>query len=162
LTEEKPMSRTCLKTAALLAGASTAALAGVGAAYADSTAGGSSSGSPGLLSGNTVQAPVEAPVNLCGNSVDVVGALNPASGNKCGNASSTTPSTPRTTTVHHEAPPPEPAAHTSTVRHDPPPPAAAAQLAETGAGSEQLAAMSGAGAVLLAGGSLLLRRSRRG
>ncbi|MFJ4712650.1 chaplin [Streptomyces sp. NPDC088785] len=39
--------------------------------------------SPGLLSGNTVQAPVDIGVNLCGNTADVVGALNPATGNAC-------------------------------------------------------------------------------
>ncbi|MFI1724307.1 chaplin [Streptomyces sp. NPDC020489] len=54
-----------------------------GAAHADAGASGSSSNSPGVLSGNTVQAPVHAPVNVCGNTVDVVGVLNPAMGNKC-------------------------------------------------------------------------------
>lgn len=58
-----------------------------GAAHADSAANGSSSNSPGVLSGNTVQAPVHAPVNVCGNTVDVVGVLNPAMGNKCANTS---------------------------------------------------------------------------
>ncbi|MES5822437.1 chaplin [Streptomyces sp. RG80] len=58
-----------------------------GAAHADSAASGSSSNSPGVLSGNTVQAPVHAPVNVCGNTVDVVGVLNPAMGNKCANQS---------------------------------------------------------------------------
>ncbi|MFD8536611.1 LAXTG-anchored chaplin ChpC [Streptomyces rubrogriseus] len=56
-----------------------------GAAHADSGAHGSSSGSPGVLSGNTVQAPVHVPVNVCGNTVDVVGVLNPAMGNACAN-----------------------------------------------------------------------------
>ncbi|MGX1220924.1 chaplin [Streptomyces ambofaciens] len=56
-----------------------------GAAHADSGAHGSSSGSPGVLSGNTVQAPVHVPVNVCGNTVDVVGVLNPAMGNSCAN-----------------------------------------------------------------------------
>ena len=41
--------------------------------------------SPGVLSGNTVQAPVHVPVNVCGNTVNVVGLLNPASGNGCAN-----------------------------------------------------------------------------
>ncbi|MGW4951452.1 chaplin, partial [Streptomyces parvulus] len=58
-----------------------------GAAHADSGAHGSSSGSPGVLSGNTVQAPVHVPVNVCGNTVDVVGVLNPAMGNSCANRS---------------------------------------------------------------------------
>ena len=39
--------------------------------------------SPGLLSGNVVQAPVNVPVNVCGNSINVVGLANPVSGNGC-------------------------------------------------------------------------------
>ncbi|WP_405559527.1 chaplin [Streptomyces canus] len=56
-----------------------------GAAHADSGASGSSANSPGVLSGNTVSVPVHVPVNACGNTVDVVGLLNPAMGNSCGN-----------------------------------------------------------------------------
>jgi hypothetical protein len=56
-----------------------------GAAHADSVASGSGSGSLGVLSGNTVQAPVNVPVNVCGNTVDVVGVLNPSVGNSCAN-----------------------------------------------------------------------------
>ncbi|WP_374114223.1 chaplin [Streptomyces sp. NK08204] len=41
--------------------------------------------SPGVVSGNTVQVPVDVPVNVCGNTVDVVGLLNPATGNACPN-----------------------------------------------------------------------------
>jgi hypothetical protein len=37
--------------------------------------------SPGVLSGNVVQAPVHVPVNAVGNTVNVIGALNPAFGN---------------------------------------------------------------------------------
>ncbi|MFV0130700.1 chaplin family protein [Streptomyces sp. HMX112] len=48
---------------------------------------GVASNSPGVASGNNVQAPVSVPVNACGNSVDVVGALNPSFGNGCGNGS---------------------------------------------------------------------------
>ncbi|MFE0416964.1 LAXTG-anchored chaplin ChpC [Streptomyces tendae] len=62
-----------------------------GTAHADSGAHGSSSGSPGVLSGNTVQAPVHVPVNVCGNTVDVVGVLNPAMGNACANQGGGTP-----------------------------------------------------------------------
>lgn len=58
-----------------------------GYAQADSGAGGSASDSPGVLSGNSVQIPVDAPVNVCGNSVNVVGVLNPAAGNSCANTS---------------------------------------------------------------------------
>ncbi|MGN9757127.1 chaplin family protein [Streptomyces sp. SD31] len=57
-----------------------------GAAHATgSGADGSTSNSPGVLSGNTVQAPLHVPVNVCGNTVNVVGVLNPASGNSCAN-----------------------------------------------------------------------------
>ncbi|MEU1405791.1 chaplin [Streptomyces sp. NPDC005728] len=41
--------------------------------------------SPGLISGNTIQVPLHVPVNVCGNTVNVVGLLNPAAGNKCEN-----------------------------------------------------------------------------
>ncbi|MFF0224353.1 chaplin [Streptomyces sp. NPDC004629] len=58
------------------------------AAVADSAAGGTTSDSPGVLSGNTVQAPVHVPVNVCGNTVDVVALLNPAFGNSCANGAS--------------------------------------------------------------------------
>lgn len=61
------------------------AMAVAGTAHADSAADGSASGSPGLASGNTIQLPVDIPVNVCGNTVDVVGLLNPAMGNKCSN-----------------------------------------------------------------------------
>ncbi|MFD7438871.1 chaplin [Streptomyces sp. NPDC059861] len=54
-----------------------------GHAHADSGASGSSANSPGVLSGNTVQAPVHVPVNVCGNTISVVGILNPAIGNSC-------------------------------------------------------------------------------
>ncbi|EPD96396.1 hypothetical protein HMPREF1486_00994 [Streptomyces sp. HPH0547] len=55
---------------------------------------GSSHGSPGVVSGNDVQVPVDVPVNVCGNSVDVVGVLNPAHGNDCGNPSAPAPEKP--------------------------------------------------------------------
>ncbi|GAB2806199.1 hypothetical protein GCM10027073_43630 [Streptomyces chlorus] len=43
--------------------------------------------SPGATSGNVVQVPVHAPINACGNTVDVIGFLNPAVGNRCVNGS---------------------------------------------------------------------------
>src|SRR3954454_6732427 len=51
------------------------------------SANGTAVGSPGLISGNTVQLPVHVPVNVCGNTVNVVGLLNPAAGNTCANES---------------------------------------------------------------------------
>ncbi len=60
-------------------------LAAAGTASADAGAAGVASHSPGVLSGNLVQVPVHVPVNLCGDSVNVIGALNPAFGNTCVN-----------------------------------------------------------------------------
>ncbi|MEV0924803.1 chaplin, partial [Streptomyces spongiicola] len=56
-------------------------------AHGGSGAHGGASDSPGVLSGNSVQVPVHVPVNACGNTVDVIGALNPAFGNRCANTS---------------------------------------------------------------------------
>ncbi|GAA3161413.1 hypothetical protein GCM10010451_06760 [Streptomyces virens] len=56
-------------------------------ALADSFAGGGAEDSPGVLSGNNVQVPVHVPVNACGNTVTVVGALTGARDNTCVNAS---------------------------------------------------------------------------
>ncbi|MFE7704876.1 chaplin [Streptomyces sp. NPDC057486] len=61
-------------------------LAGAGMAVADSGAQGAAAGSPGVISGNTIQVPVHVPVNLCGNTVSVIGLLNPAFGNYCANS----------------------------------------------------------------------------
>ncbi|MGW7267720.1 chaplin [Streptomyces sp. NPDC054842] len=72
-----------LMTAAALATVSV--LGTAGAAAADSDATGAAVNSPGVLSGNVIQVPVHIPVNVCGNSVNVVGLLNPAFGNKCVN-----------------------------------------------------------------------------
>ncbi|MEU0394214.1 chaplin [Streptomyces sp. NPDC006208] len=60
-------------------------LAGAGVAMADAGAQGAATNSPGVLSGNLVQAPIHVPVNVCGNAVSVIGALNPAFGNSCAN-----------------------------------------------------------------------------
>lgn len=69
----------------IAAAAASGALAAVVPAHADSAADGAAAGSPGLISGNTVQLPVHVPVNLCGNTVNVAGLLNPAAGNRCAN-----------------------------------------------------------------------------
>ncbi|MEV6669705.1 chaplin [Streptomyces sp. NPDC051162] len=60
-------------------------LAGAGIAAADSGAQGAAVESPGVVSGNVIQAPVHVPVNVCGNSINVIGLLNPTFGNKCVN-----------------------------------------------------------------------------
>ncbi|TGB00964.1 chaplin ChpH [Streptomyces sp. MZ04] len=58
-------------------------LAGAGMAAADAGAQGAAVKSPGVVSGNVVQVPVHVPVNACGNTVSVVGLLNPTFGNTC-------------------------------------------------------------------------------
>lgn len=65
----------------MVAGGLLAAGAGMASATNGSWAGGEAKGSPGVVSGNVVQAPVHVPVNVVGNSVNVIGALNPAFGN---------------------------------------------------------------------------------
>ncbi|WP_206337636.1 chaplin [Streptomyces sp. WAC 06738] len=67
---------------------------------------GQSSQSPGVLSGNTVQVPVDVPVNACGNSANVVGVGNPAFGNKCGNGA--VPDTPKPPKPEEPTTPEEP------------------------------------------------------
>ncbi|MEE1929204.1 chaplin [Streptomyces sp. TRM 70351] len=60
-------------------------LAGAGVAVADAGAQGAAVGSPGVISGNVVQVPVHVPVNVCGNTVDIIALLNPTFGNTCVN-----------------------------------------------------------------------------
>ncbi|MBV2357483.1 chaplin [Streptomyces sp. J2-1] len=73
------------KAAVVALGAGAVMLGGAGMALADAGAQGAAAGSPGVGSGNLVQVPVNVPVNLCGNTVDVIGLLNPAFGNTCAN-----------------------------------------------------------------------------
>ncbi len=142
-------------------------LAGAGMAVADAGAEGAAAGSPGVLSGNQLQVPVHIPVNACGNTVDVVGALNPAFGNHCANTSK------KHVRTHHrvqENLPPvahdrHPAQHRSPAprmhhHHHVNVPAAHPQLAKTG-GDEQLRLAAVMSAGLLTGGFLLYRRGRR-
>lgn len=72
------------KSATILVGA-VLALGMAAPAFADTGAEGAALTSPGVISGNVVQVPVNVPVNLCGNTVDVIGALNPALGDGCAN-----------------------------------------------------------------------------
>jgi hypothetical protein len=67
--------------------AMTAPMSAAFAADGGAVAEGAAAGSPGVLSGNTVQVPVHTPVNICGNAVSVLGLLNPAAGNACANTS---------------------------------------------------------------------------
>ncbi|QOV39281.1 chaplin [Streptomyces ferrugineus] len=65
----------------MVAGGLLAAGAGMASATTGAHADGEAVGSPGIASGNLVQAPIHIPVNDSGNSVNVVGVLNPAFGN---------------------------------------------------------------------------------
>ncbi|OLZ66040.1 chaplin [Streptomyces sp. IMTB 2501] len=65
----------------MVAGGLVAAGAGMASATEGAHACGDAQGSPGVVSGNVIQAPVHVPVNVVGNSVSVVGLLNPAFGN---------------------------------------------------------------------------------
>ncbi|MFJ1753065.1 chaplin [Kitasatospora sp. NPDC088134] len=73
------------KAAVLGAAAAGLVLGSAGLANASAGAEGVTANSPGVGSGNAVQVPVHIPVNLCGNSVNVIGLLNPAFGNTCAN-----------------------------------------------------------------------------
>jgi LPXTG-motif cell wall-anchored protein len=67
-----------------MAAAATGLLAAYGApAFADSEAEAQAANSPGVLSGNVIQVPINVPVNVCGNTIDIIALLNPAIGNTC-------------------------------------------------------------------------------
>ncbi|MER6128813.1 chaplin [Streptomyces sp. NPDC001795] len=65
----------------MVAGGLIAAGAGLASAHDGAHADGRAVGSPGIVSGNVIQAPVHVPVNAVGNTVNVIGLLNPAFGN---------------------------------------------------------------------------------
>ncbi|MEU2390502.1 chaplin [Streptomyces sp. NPDC007369] len=75
------------KAVAVTAATGSVLAAGAGLAVADAGANAAAIGSPGVLSGNVVQVPLHIPINVCGNTVNVIGLLNPAFGNTCINAS---------------------------------------------------------------------------
>ncbi|MEU9439766.1 chaplin, partial [Streptomyces sp. NPDC048304] len=148
-----------------------------GRSSTDSQAVGGAQDSPGVLAGNSVQVPVEAPVNVCGNTVNGVAALNSATGNGCGNAASptpgarVTPSPSGASSTSSSTLTPPPTRVTETPRTTPSPtrsqtlppageeqPGGPPQLAETG--SKTLLATSAASAALLTGGVMLYRRGR--
>ncbi len=130
-----------------------------------SHADGTTEGSPGVGSGNSAQIPVDVPVNLCGNSIGVVSALNPVFGNKCENEAQEPPGygeeEPPPPT-HEEPPPPSEEKPPPPVHEEHTPPAPQTErppaLAETG--SDGTLGAAAAGAVLIAGGAILYRRGR--
>ncbi|MFD6279512.1 chaplin family protein [Streptomyces sp. NPDC060209] len=74
---KKAAAVTMIAGGLIAAGAGAASATGHGGAGAH----GAAVGSPGVVSGNLVQVPVNVPVNVVGNTVNVVGLLNPAFGN---------------------------------------------------------------------------------
>ncbi|PCG84832.1 hypothetical protein CIB93_17680 [Streptomyces sp. WZ.A104] len=120
---------------------------------------GTAQDSPGILSGNLVQAPLDIPVNLCGNSVTIGGLLNPAFGNSCSNDAEVPPPPPEepekppVTPEKPVDPPAEPnAPETRNIPQE--------QLAQTGSGGLDLLIPASAGLLLAGMGSVLYRRSR--
>ncbi|MFG2192369.1 chaplin [Streptomyces sp. NPDC048639] len=81
------MRKVARKSLITVAAASSVLAVTGGYAYADADANGVAKNSPGVGSGNSVQVPVHVPLNVCGNTVNVVGLLNPAAGNSCANVS---------------------------------------------------------------------------
>ncbi|UQA93972.1 chaplin [Streptomyces halobius] len=76
------------KAIALSATAGIALMGGAGVAAADGNGHGTKAvggavGSPGVFSGNLIQVPIDVPINVCGNTAQFIGALNPAFGNIC-------------------------------------------------------------------------------
>lgn len=143
--------------------------------------GGASSGaeashSPGLGSGNVITVPVSVPINLCGDTVNVLAAGNPASDDSCGaGAGAPTPprhpgpppTTPPCPPTPPRTPPPAPTPPAPPTTHTPPAPPRHARpatptgnLAETGSDAALLAPI-GLGVI---GGGLGMRRklSHRG
>jgi hypothetical protein len=84
-TKDRHM-RTMKQALVLSAVAAGLALTGAGVASADAGAAGVAANSPGFLSGNLIQVPVHVPINICGDSVNVIALLNPAFGNTCVNS----------------------------------------------------------------------------
>ncbi|WP_223837743.1 chaplin [Streptomyces venezuelae] len=80
------LSRQVLSKGVLTAAAASGLLSiAGGAAFAHNGATAEAAHSPGVLAGNSVAVPVTFSPNVCGNTVDPAGALNPAFGNHCAN-----------------------------------------------------------------------------
>ncbi|GAB3644405.1 chaplin [Streptomyces sparsus] len=75
-----------IKATTMAAAGCALMVGGAGGAMAHSSgasAEGVAAHSPGVLSGNLIQVPVSVPINICGNTVNVIAALNPTFGNTC-------------------------------------------------------------------------------
>ncbi|MER5961763.1 chaplin family protein [Streptomyces sp. NPDC002057] len=131
-----------------------------------STAEGHAEGSPGVLSGNGLQLPVDLPVNVSGNSVNVVGLLNPVFGNTSVNGPSkpvppVEKPTPRPQTPVRNVPVPQTETETEKPAPAPAPQGETRPVALAETGSDALGYAASASAALLLGGALLYRRARR-
>jgi hypothetical protein len=85
-TSKEHLSMSRIAKGLVLSSVAAAAVAGTGGvAAADSGAQAAAAHSAGVLSGNALQVPIHIPINLCGNTLDVAGLLNPAFGNVCKN-----------------------------------------------------------------------------
>ncbi|NUP50239.1 MAG: chaplin [Catenulispora sp.] len=67
------------------AAASVMGVAATASADNGAVANGVAVGSPGLLSGNVVEIPINIPINVCGNTVSIIGLFDDAFGNVCVN-----------------------------------------------------------------------------
>ncbi|MES4888224.1 chaplin [Streptomyces sp. NPDC096012] len=125
--------------------------------------------SPGVVSGNGIQLPVDLPVNVSGNTVDVVGIGNPVFGNTSTNTSTDRPEEPAPPTPPRVTPPPRavpPARpHTPPKEHPVPKPAPTVEsprpvgtLASTGIDGTWTAGAASVASLL--GGTVLYRRIR--
>ncbi|MFE2379283.1 chaplin [Streptomyces sp. NPDC059398] len=74
---------TAKKAALVLATAGLAAGGAPGPRVAHAGARGGAGGAPGGRAGHQVGGIINIGVNVCGNTVDVIGLLNPAFGNTC-------------------------------------------------------------------------------
>jgi LPXTG-motif cell wall-anchored protein len=154
MRKEESMRQILSRSLLTVAAASSVLAATGGYAQADSGADSTASGSPGVLSGNSVQVPLNAPVNACGNTVDALALLNPTFGNSCANVSKPAPSTPPAPVAPPQHVPPAKAPPVRQVAEHQP-------LAETGSDSRGIGLAGAAGGALLLGGALLYRRASR-
>lgn len=182
LNWEALMQHLAKRSLALTIAAGGLLAVGASCAVADSTAAGNANGSPGLLSGNTVQVPVNVPVNVCGITVNVVALLDPAADNNCvdhGSGAVVAPpvrtsapprvtpprATPPRVTPPRRAPQPAPQVAPPADTTTPPAPSdvamtpTATTLAKTGAGDT--AGYAAVGGTLIAGGALARRFAGR-
>ncbi|WP_030776284.1 chaplin [Streptomyces sp. NRRL F-2664] len=74
------------KVAGVVAGVALTLGAAAAPALADAKGEAAAIGSPGVLSGNVLNAPIHIPVNLCNNTVNVIAIMNPTFGAPCVNA----------------------------------------------------------------------------